>query len=410
MKKDELIKMLEKVKAPCLPGKEVLWCERRFIDNNFPKLVQMQRQRRKRKFAFALVSIAIVFFIIFGSAALNGYVKGAPPFLSVFGKYIYFAKMNDTVVARVNGVPIYLSNVANEYFLKKASYEFHEKYYGEQFVGTPPDPVDILNDMINKALFAQYMRRKGYELDIIFIPQKEWFDYEVQGDIPQGIHLDPIAHKYFKEKSKIIRDAVSHSNLTEDEFFDKIIVPQLKTDEYTRALKEDIEDSITVPDVTEEEINHYIATRGKGLITFAEVTFPSKEEADKAFALFEAKYNPCYVMLDEITQKTSQGALTNLTFTDFNDFSGYLKKAFQKNKELPYLSEVKDNDEYHLVCIFNYEAPRAISRGEAAFLVKQSKKKVEAEKVISKLELKLAKEARIEIINKKAVEDLANMH
>jgi len=425
MKKDELIRILEKAKTPCLPEKEVLQCERKFVYNNFQKLVRMQIQHRRRRFAFALASVVIAFFLVFGSAAFSGYVEGTPPFLSIFGRYIYFARQNDTVVAWVNRAPIYLSNVADKYFMRKESYEFHKKYYGEQFAGPAPMPMDILNNLINERLIMQYMKKKGYKLynngvstDMLFNPQKEWFNYEVQGDVPNGTYLDPIARKYFKEKSKIIRDAVNHSNLTKDEFFDKVMVPELEADEYLLAFKENTIESISVPEPTEKEIEQCIKTHSKGFITFAKLAFSSKAEEEKALASFKKKSSPCFAMLDAVTEKNPEKPLTKFTFKNPDELPEIIKKGNKefyllsqlKDNRIPYLFEVKYNNKYYIVCIFNYQSPRYISKGEAISIIEREEKKKIAEKKISQLEQELRENAKIQIANKEAVENLAHMH
>lgn len=408
--------MLNKAKAPEVNREEILQSERKFVDENFTKLIYLQRHYKKRKFAFALAGVIITFFIVFGSAAFNGYVKGTPPFLSIFGKYIYFAREYDTVVARVNGEPIYLSNVANEYFLKMESYEFHRKYYGDKYFETPPDPVKTLNGLINKRLIEQYMKKKGFSLidknhDIAstFSSQKEWFDYEVQGDVPDGIHLNPIEHKYFKEKSKIIQDAVNHSNLTRDEFFNKIIVPELIADEYARICKENIIENISVPEPTDKEINHYIKMHGKGSVTFAKLELASKTEAEKIVSLFEKQKSSCFALLNKLLAKNTKNTLTKLSFKHKEELPEYVVKSL-KAEEFPYFSEVKVGSKYYIICIFDYQPPRQIPQEEAIYLIKLSKKKVIASKKIAQLEQELYKKANIQIINRKAVEHLADMH
>ena len=166
-------------------------------------------------------------------------------------------KSNNEVVAEVNGEKIYLSDVALHYFSSVVAYKIQmeeiKKNFGEEGLEElskyEPDPMKSLNSIIDNKLLVQYAKSKGYREDEEYLKnlvseQKKWFHYELNG-LPPDINFDPVSKKLFDEASKLIKDMVRKSGLSEEELFNKKYIPTLKDAAIVHSMFKDLEKNIS---------------------------------------------------------------------------------------------------------------------------------------------------------------------
>lgn len=180
-----------------------------------------------------IILVALVVFIAFASYLVYEKVKGEQPFKSKITEKVQEISVNDKVVAKVNDIPIYLSDVARQYYSARYAYEIQKAYASKDIANmlTEPDPIDLLNANIDNMLLSQYAKEKGYKPDKNYLnelinSQKESFFNLLKGT--PDPNATPDSKVLFEEFSKLLNDEVNESGLSAEDYFNKRVVPTLE--------------------------------------------------------------------------------------------------------------------------------------------------------------------------------------
>jgi hypothetical protein len=180
-----------------------------------------------------VLSVFLVVVIALASYFIYGKVRGEQPFQSKITEKVQEIRANDKVVAKVNDTPIYLSDVARQYYSARYAYEIQKTYVSKDMANmlTEPDPMDLLNTNIDNMLLSQYAKEKGYKpdanyLDELIKSQKESF-FNLLNGTPDP-NATPDSKVLFEEFSKLLNDEVNESGLSPEDYFNKRVVPTLE--------------------------------------------------------------------------------------------------------------------------------------------------------------------------------------
>jgi len=361
-----------------------------------------------------LILLIIVLLVLAGFFVYTK-VSGENSFLSTVSKLLFNVKSNDEVVAEVNGEKIYLSDVALHYFSSVVAYKIQKeeikKNFGEEGLKElskyEPDPMKSLNSIIDNKLLVQYAKSKGYREDEEYLKnlvseQKKWFHYELNG-LPPDINFDPVSKKLFDEASKLIKDMVRKSGLSEEEFFNKKYIPTLKDAAIVHSMFKDLEKSIKIPEPTEEEIEEYMK-KYKGTVTFMKLAYDSYREAEREKNLIEKSSNPEGEMLKRASK------VDYMNFSKMEELPPWLKNAIKEDREPTYFEIAEYNGKYYLVCILEVKKPPSLKELKEFIIedIKRRKLNEEREKLRSKLIDELRSKGDIKILNKEKVINLKN--
>jgi len=354
--------------------------------------------------------VSIVLLVLGVSLALIAYTSArGVGFLSPIGSKISEIKSNDKIIAKVNGKPIYYSEVATWYLFKKAGYEIEKKYLSDSVLENP-DPKNVLNELIDSMLISQYVKEKGYQIDEEYFEEllksaKDSFSSIISGQLPQN--LDPLSKEGSEKFIPIARDIISLTGLSYEECFNKIVVPGLEESARLQTLKKDIMDSINVVP-SPEEIRSYLQ-KYPGNILFEQIVYDTREELGKDKELFESSPHPESKMLEKIlTLHINENPYKSIKFNTLSELPSYLKNAMDNSKQGFYFGISEEKGKYYLIYFMKISMP--VTHDEAVSKIKQDKLRSAIDEKIGQLKADLRRSAKIEIVDKKAIEDLTNIN
>ncbi len=236
--------------------------------------------------------IVIAVVIVLAVVSLSYFaVKGFGSGFSNYGRELgeVIASKDNPVVATVNGMPIYLSDVALPYFSQAVSYTRSkpelmdyinspgtseaEKERAKETLFDVPDPESVMDRVINIALIDQYVLKKG-----VRIPASDIAEQAKKAETA----VNNSGGMWKKYQSELIKSL----GISESEYYSKY---------YTRMLKQlylwnTFEKSLKVPQFTESEIKKEMAqTHGNRDVAIAILrsSYLEKQTELKADALRE---------------------------------------------------------------------------------------------------------------------------
>ena len=356
--------------------------------------------------------VSIVLLVLGVSLALIAYTsaKGIG-FLSPIGSKISEIKSNDKIIAKVNGKPIYYSEIATWYLFKKAGYEIEKKYLPDSLLENS-DPMNVLNEHIDSILLFQYAKEKGYEVDKAYYEEllksaKDSFNSIVSGKFSPDENLDPLSKEESEKFMPIAKDIITQTGLSYEECFNKIVVPGLEESARLQTLKKDIMDSINVVS-SPEEIRSYLQ-KYPGNILFEQIVYDTREELGKDKELFESSPHPESEMLEKIlTLHNNENPYKSIKFNTLSELPSYLKNAMDNSKQGFYFGISEEKGKYYLIYFMKISMP--VTHDEAVSKIKQDKLRNAVDEKIGQLKADLRRSAKIEIVDKKAIEDLTNIN
>lgn len=355
--------------------------------------------------------VSVVLLVLGVSLALLAYnsTRGIG-FLSPIGNKISKIKSNDKIVAKVNGKPIYYSEIATWYLFKKVSYEIEKKYLPNSFLENP-DPVNVLNEHIDSILLSQYAKEKGYEVDKDYYEEllksaKGSFNMIVSGKLSPDENLDPLSKEESEKFITIAKNIIAQTGLSHDEYFNKFVAPGLEESARLKTLKNKIMDSINVMP-SPEEVRSYIQ-KHPGNILFEMIVYNKKEELEKDKELFESFPHPESKMLEKVlTLYNNENPYKSVKFNSLDELPSYLKNAIDNSKRESYFGISEEKGMYYLIYFLKVTMPA--TQEEAISKIKQDKLRNAVDEKIRQLKEDLRRSAKIEILDKKAIEDLKNI-
>lgn len=357
-----------------------------------------------------VVSIVLLVLGVFLALIAYNFATGTG-FLSPIGGKISEIKSNDKIVAKVNGKPIYYSEIATWYLFKKVGYEIEKKHFPD-LVLENPDPMSVLNEHIDSILLSQYAKEKGYEVDKGYYEEllksaKDSFNLIVSGELSPDENLDPLSREESEKFMSIAKDIITQTGLSYEECFNKIVVPGLEESARLRTLKNEIMDSINVVP-SPEEIRSYLQ-KYPGNILFEEIVYDTREELEKDKELFESSPHPESQILEKIlTLYNNENPYKSIKFSLLDELPSYLRNAMNSTKQVPYFGVSEENGKYHLIYFLKITMP--MTHYEAVSKIKQDKMRQVVDEKIRQLKADLRRSSKIEIVDKKAIEDLANIN
>ena len=218
-----------------------------------------------KKIIIIVLAVAVLFSLSY--FAVKGFSGGFSNYGRELGEVI--ASKDNPAVATVNGIPIYLSDVALPYFSQAVSYMRNkpelmdyinsssaseaEKEQAKKVLSNVPDPENVMNRVINITLIDQHMLKKG-----VRIPSSEIAERAKKAETAVN-ESDGMWKKYQSELIKSL-------GISESEYYLKY---------YTRMLKQlylwnMFEKSLKVPQFTESKIKEEMAkTHGNRVMVIA---------------------------------------------------------------------------------------------------------------------------------------------